>query len=398
MPTAPRLKERSLEELGLVDAPDEPAFDNLTRLASALLGTQVSLLSILQFDRDRQVLKSRFGVPEPHARFAPVLASRSICRYVVRGDRTLVVPDAPKDPVIGREGAVAEFGIGAYLGTPVRAPDGSPLGALCVIDGAPHAWSPDDIAHLEALAACASDVVRMKSMVIDVDELRREQQEFTYAVSHDMKSPIVTLRMLLEEIRDEEGDRLSDDSRELMALAGGTMDRAERLIEDVLDYSTSVHGVEAPTSVSLDELFGTLRDDLRGDLVRSEAVLEVGALPIVEGSPLQLGMLFKNLVGNALKFVEPGVPPRIEVRAESRERHALIRVVDHGIGIPARHHERVFSLFQRLHGPEAYPGSGLGLSLCRRIARNHGGRIGIESSPGKGSTFTVRLPLPRSVR
>ena len=392
-PAPPRLQARSLEELGLVDAPAETEFDNLTRLASSLLGAPVSLLSIVQLEADRQVFKSRTGLTGPADEAGQTPLSHSFCRHVVEADGTLVVTDARTHPLVRDNPSIDELGVVAYLGAPVRGPDGRTLGALCVIEGEPRAWSERDAEHLEALAACATDAVRMKSMVLESEELRREQRDFTYAISHDLKSPLSTLRLLLSELVELEGASLHEDSAEFAALSFATMDRAERLIEDVLAYSRSVGEAPARAAVDLDRVAADVRDDLRGDVARTGARLQIGPLPTVEGDAPQLGMLLGNLVANALKFVAPGEAPRVRVSASTDDGHALLRVADEGIGIAPADAERVFGLFQRLHLAEEYPGSGLGLTLVRRIAANHGGRVELESAPGEGATFTVRLPL-----
>ena len=394
MPTSkPHLQERSLEELGLVDAPAEAEFDNLTRLASSLLGAPVSLLSIVQLEADRQVFKSQIGLTGPAAEAGQTPLSHSFCRHVVEADETLLVPDAPRHPLVQDNPSIDELDVVAYLGAPVRGPDGRPVGALCAIEPRPRAWNERDVEHLEALAACATDAIRMKSMVLDSEDLRREQREFTYAISHDLRSPLTTLRLLLSEIVETEGDSLHGDSVEFVRLSFETMDRTGQLIEDVLAYSRSVDDVPTLAAVDLDEVLAGVRDDLRGDVVRTGATLEIGPLPTVRGNASQLVMLFANLVSNALKFVAPGRSPAVRVDASEEDGQALVRVADEGIGIDPADAERVFKLFQRLHVAEEYPGSGLGLTLVRRIAANHGGRVELDSALGEGSTFTVHLPL-----
>ena len=398
MTEKPRLQDRSLEELGLVDAPAESEFDNLTRLASSLLGAPVSLLSIVQLERDRQVFKSQTGLGGPASEAGQTPLTHSFCRHAVEADATLVVPDATAHPLVRDNPSIEELGVAAYLGAPVHGPAGRPVGALCVIEPVPREWSALDVEHLEALAACATDAIRMKSMVLESEELRAEQRDFTYAISHDLKSPLNTLRLLLSELVEIEGDGLDPESAEFVALSFRTMDRAERLIEDVLAYSRSVGGPRETGPVALDAVLAGVRDDLRGDVERTGATLEIGPLPTVEGTESQLAMLFSNLVANALKFVAPGEAPRVCVSASTEGREALVRVADRGIGIAAADAERVFGLFQRLHVAEEYPGTGLGLTLCRRIAAGLGGRVELESAPGEGSTFTVRLPLAEPPR
>ena len=126
--------------------------------------------------------------------------------------------------------------------------------------------------------------------------------------------------------------------------------------------------------------------------------VEVGPLPTVEADPLQMRQLAQNLVANAVKFHREGVPPHVQVTGEMRGNKALIAVTDNGIGFDERYADRIFRVFERLHGRNAFPGTGIGLALCRKIAERHGGTIVAKSTPGEGSTFTVTLLASQSWR
>jgi light-regulated signal transduction histidine kinase (bacteriophytochrome) len=133
---------------------------------------------------------------------------------------------------------------------------------------------------------------------------------------------------------------------------------------------------------------------LKTSIEESEAEVTVGELPVVNGDASQLSQLFQNLIGNAIKFVDSGMP-RIRVSAEREDDVWHFAVVDNGIGIDPAHVDRIFAVFQRLHGRGEYPGSGIGLAICKRIVERHGGRIWVESEQGKGSTFNFTIPVRR---
>lgn len=383
----------SLSQLGLVDSDPEAPFDNLTALAASMLGAPVSLVSIVEFGHDRQFFKSQRGVPEPWASRRQTPLSHSFCQHVVRENAPLVVENAPEHPLVRDNRAIPELGVTAYLGVPIYDPVGIPVGALCVIEGQRRAWSEANLETLSKLAACVSDAIRLKAEIMAGEELRAEQREFTYAISHDLRAPANTLHLLLNELtalRDGDAD---EDVAELLALSQNTIARMGCMIDDVLNYTRVIGGDPQLEPVDLAVLVGEILEDLKGDIRCAGGSVEVGDLPVYTGNRMQLRVLLQNLIANALKFRKPGVAPVVSIGAgiAPQSSHLRLVVTDNGIGIAAENHEKVFKLFQRLHVREEYPGTGLGLSLCQRIARNHGGEITLRSALGEGSEFTVLL-------
>ena len=227
-------------------------------------------------------------------------------------------------------------------------------------------------------------------------EINREQAEFTYAISHDLKSPTNTIGMLLSELAVGSGARLPPEEAELVDLSLQTVARMGQLVEDILGYSRTIEGHLVPQTVDLGRLVAEVVEDLQGDIVAAGATVDLGDLHTVAGDPMQLRLLFQNLIGNAVKFHSPDRPPKVTVRCTHCSGHTLrIAVADNGIGIAQEFHRKIFGMFQRLHPHDAYPGSGLGLTLCRRIVSNHSGKIALRSAPGAGTTFEVTLRRPR---
>ena len=145
----------------------------------------------------------------------------------------------------------------------------------------------------------------------------------------------------------------------------------------------------APTDLT--EVLKDAEANLHQAIEESGAVITHDPLPVVSGDQVQLTQLFQNLLANALKF-RSGAAPRIHVSAQAREEDWLLSVKDNGIGIAPEHQERIFAIFQRLHGRGEYPGTGIGLALCKKIVERHGGHIWVESAPGQGSTFYFNIP------
>lgn len=156
------MPEFSLEELGLVDALSEEVFDNLTRLASRIARSPVSLVTFVQTEKNRQYFKSQIGLPEPLLSKRQSPLSHSFCQYVVRGNATFIVDNTSEHPLVADNPAISEYGVNAYLGTPIYGNGNTPLGALCVIEGEPRKWDAETIQNLEKLAQCVTDAIRTK--------------------------------------------------------------------------------------------------------------------------------------------------------------------------------------------------------------------------------------------
>ena len=387
----PKLLPFTLESLGLVDSDPEPAFDNLTALTRSLLDVQVSLVSIVQVEKDRQYFKSQQGLPEPWASKRETPLTHSFCQHVSSSGLPLIIENAHENSLVCDNLAIPELNVVAYMGVPIHDPNQIPIGALCIIDSKPRKWSEDALNSLQQISACVSDAIRLKAAVKTGESLRQEQKEFSYAVSHDLKAPSNTLQMifnelsLLPELQDE-------DTSGLIELGMETLGRMRSQVDDVLRFA-EVIGDELPAEkVDLAEVIREVLADLQGDIRDSDAQISVGEMPCLMGSRSHFHMLFLNLLSNAIKYCEPGKPPEVSISAITGRRYVRIEVEDKGIGIPKKYHDRIFQVFQRLHTRDEYPGTGLGLSLCRRIVNNHGGHIEVTSVPNESTRFTLRLP------
>ena len=165
-----------------------------------------------------------------------------------------------------------------------------------------------------------------------------------------------------------------------------------RLIRDLLEYSRiTTHGREMSV-VDLDKVMTAVRQNLMVAIGERDARIDAAPLPCIQGDESQMERLLQNLIGNAIKFVPPDRTPEVHVGAEREGNSWRLSVTDNGIGIDADQFERIFGVFQRLHGRQEYEGTGIGLAVCKRIAERHGGRVDVRSAPGEGSTFTVTLP------
>lgn len=228
-----------------------------------------------------------------------------------------------------------------------------------------------------------------------LDELRRSNQDleqFAYVASHDLKQPLRQISSFATLLERRLGADASDEVRDYLKFLTDGAKRMQSLVADLLDYSRISHRPLHNDNVAMDEVLNAALALLTAAVVESTARIECQALPSVRGDRSQLERLVQNLVGNALKYRENGRPPVIRIGCDDA---GVFFVADNGIGIPADQSERVFMIFQRLHGAEAYEGTGIGLAVCRKIVERHGGRIWVESAgEGLGSTFFFTLPGP----
>jgi len=221
-----------------------------------------------------------------------------------------------------------------------------------------------------------------------------ELQNFAYVASHDLQEPLRMVSSFTQLLAKRYQGKLDKDADEFISYAVDGANRMQRLINDLLDYSrvTTRGRPFAPTDT--EAIFGQVVAKLKLTIEESEAAVTHDPLPPVIADDMQLVQLFQNLIGNAVKF-RGQEPPQVHISARQEGKEWVFSVRDNGIGIEPQYFERIFIIFQRLHSREDYPGTGAGLAVCKNIVERHGGRIWVESEPGKGSTFHFTIPLTR---
>jgi len=262
--------------------------------------------------------------------------------------------------------------------------------------------------EVSAIAAEFEGQMFMYGVVRDISERKRaelelkkkgeglarsnsELEQFAYVASHDLKEPLRMVSSYLQLLSRKHSQSLDAEANEFVAFAVEGANRMYALIDDLLTYSRVGTREETLGEIDLESVFALVTTNLEVLIRETGAEIVHTPLPVVFADTLQMTQLFQNLIGNALKF-KSDRKLRITIDAQSRKDDWLFTVSDNGIGISPEYAERIFVLFQRLHTKEKYPGTGIGLAICKKIVERHGGRIWVESREGKGSTFYFTIP------
>ncbi len=227
-----------------------------------------------------------------------------------------------------------------------------------------------------------------------LEQSNRELQDFAFVASHDLQEPLRKIQAFGDRLSDQAGPALDDESRDYLARMLNAAQRMKVMINDLLALSRVTTRGRPFERVDLNAVAREVLSDLEPRVERSAARVEVGPLPVVAADATQMHQLLQNLVVNALKFHRPGASPVVRLYSEAspEARQVKIKIEDNGVGFEEQYVDRIFQPFQRLHSRSEFEGSGIGLSVCRKIVERHGGTITARSVIGQGSVFIVTLP------
>ena len=283
---------------------------------------------------------------------------------------------------IERNGSVRDFEVR------IRKKDGTVMD--CLVDATVRSDNDGTVLGYEGLIRDITERKRAEeALQLYADELARSNadlQQFAYVASHDLQEPLRMVAGYTQLLARRYRDRLDADADEFIGYAVDGAVRMQNLINDLLAYSRVGNRGQPLEATDCNAVFDEVVANLRTAMDDSQAAVTRDALPTVRADKSQLVELFQNLISNAIKF-HGEEPPRIHVSAGLKENGWVFSVRDNGVGIDSEYAERIFGIFQRLHTRDQYPGTGIGLAICKRIVESRGGQIWVESQPGEGSIF-----------
>ncbi|HEU4903514.1 MAG TPA: ATP-binding protein [Flavisolibacter sp.] len=417
----------ALYRYNLLDILAEETFNNVARLMADAFDVPIALVSVV--DKNRVFFKGSVGIRGINYTDRDV----SLCSFAILSSRPTIFDKPLQEPCLLTNPFVhGDSGWRFYAGAPLVTPDGFHIGTVSVIDKKERTFSSRQKDMLEQFARVVMNEMELRRVAIrqklaeeelenkagertreleklnaELKRTNRNLEEFAYAASHDLKEPVRKIQVFAGRIKESLGERMSEQEKlyfERMELASRRMGT---LIDDLLTYSEVSQHSTTVRPVDMNNLIDQVLHDLDLEIEQKGAIIHRKELCSVTGHPRQLQQAFQNLIQNALKYGKPGLPPEITIGCiqakgadlalhltarEQAGNYCRICVTDNGIGFAQEDAERIFNVFTRLHGNAEYKGTGVGLSIVRKVVQNHGGFVWAESAPGEGANFVVLLP------
>lgn len=235
------------------------------------------------------------------------------------------------------------------------------------------------------------DMSDQKRLVDNLQRSNRDLEQFAHTISHDLQEPLNMVASYAELLKSRYQKKLGNDADQFIEyLIDGAL-RAKKMVASLLEYSKLEAPEGAYEQINFESLVKEVLKNLRFAIEKKQARLSFSSLPVLAADSRQMLHLFQNLISNAIKYSKAD-HPLVQIRADEAKEEWIFSVTDNGIGIDPRYYSKIFNLFSRLHNDQEYEGTGVGLAICKKIVENHQGRIWVESTPGKGSTFYFSLP------
>lgn len=253
----------------------------------------------------------------------------------------------------------------------------------------------DSDGHIIGTFGVSRDITDKKKLEEENRQMQEELKTFAYRASHDLQEPLRKITSFGDLLRRECCETLSQDGKEYLAYMLDAGCRLQTLIQALLQYSRIRKNPEKIKIVNLNEIVEYVMTDLDLSIRDSGAHITIESLPNIQADPIQMHLLMQNLLSNAVKFVRPGVQPEILINGHIHENFVHIQIKDNGTGFKQEYANELFGMFNRFHRQDEYQGTGIGLSICKKIVEYHDGRIRAIGEPDKGATFIIELPVSK---
>jgi len=383
----------ALNSYNILDSLPEKEYDDITQLASFICDTPIALISLV--DNDRQWFKSKTGLE-----VTETSRDLAFCAHaILEPDKILIVDNADTDErFIDNPLVTAAPNVKFYAGCPLNTPSGHSLGTLCVIDTiARNITSRQE----EALKILADNVVNLlelrkakekqKQLINKLYNSNKELEQFAYVASHDLQEPLRVISSYVQLLSKRYKGNLDSSADKFIDYTVDGCNRMQALIEGLLKFSRVETNKNEMKWHCSNKILTDVMKDLQIRVMESNAKVTWGELPFLYVDASQMNIVFQNLIKNGIKY-NKNDSPEITIHAEKEDDMWIFKVRDNGIGVEEKFHDSIFKIFKRLHSFSEYTGTGIGLSICKKIIERHEGEISIESKPNEGSTFLFTLP------
>jgi signal transduction histidine kinase len=380
-------RAEELKKYSILDTLPEEDYDNITRIASQICNTKVSLISLL--DENRQWFKSHHGTD---LKETPI--EHSFCRHAIKDkDEMYIVTDARVDEEFKNNPLVkGETNIVFYAGVPLTSEKGIPLGTLCVIDETPKKLSDCQISTLKGLAKQVINLLKLRKNQVELENSMRslkskneELERFAYIAAHDIKSPLNNIFSLSSMIASSKGNSMDDDTLEMVHYIEDSSQKLIDLVNGLLEYSKADNYLktereELPVSQFKNDILNFYLDD-------DKSKIKFNSNPdVLFTNKIALQQILLNLIGNSIKYNDKETT-KIDINITENPDEYLFEVSDNGPGIPESHQKKIFNIFHRVNKTNDDSGHGIGLATVKKLVTSLGGSIEVHSKEGEGATF-----------
>lgn len=394
--------QRIIAEVSHLALEDRPLQDILRRTLDAVLSNEYlghqakGALFLLEQDRNELVMQAQRGLDDDmQTTCARLPVGRCLCGKAVEKGEVIFASHVDERHEITTKDMAPH---GHYC-VPIRSNEET-LGVLSVYLPEGHAHNEDEERFLTIVCHTLAGIIEreraedaLNQSLESLMQSSAELQRFASVAAHDLQEPVRSVIRFAQRVGNKVEDLAPTETKADIGFLVSEAKRIGDLVRDLVTYTRGIDKAVPFEEVDMNTVWTEATDRLEASIEEAEGALSVGLLPRVMGDRTLLLELAQNLINNAVKFRKRGEPPLITVEAHRKDGEWVFAVSDNGIGIEAEYQERIFGIFKRLHTTQAYPGTGVGLAVCRRILERHGGRIWVESKPGRGSTFRFTLPV-----